>query len=81
MKACPKVKAIRLKGKAMEALRMECFKRDKGICQKCKTPTPWSYGHMAHIISHGAGGSDVIDNVKWKCPHCHIILEHTKSIK
>ena len=74
-------KQIRLKGKDMEALRRACFERDNYICVQCGNPVSWQSGHMAHIKSHGSGGSDILENVKTKCQHCHIILEHIKAIK
>lgn len=60
--------------------------REKGICQECgafaqlleKTGkfNKWTCGHMAHIKSEGAGGEDVPENMKWKCPTCHLGVEH-----
>ena len=64
----------------MEALRLACYKRDKGICQQCREPVSWEWGHMAHIKRRAKGG-DVLDNVQWKCPTCHLGLEHGKGIK
>lgn len=77
----PKPHTTRLKGKAMEQLRRECFERDKGICQVCGKYASWEQGHMAHVKSRGAGGGDTLDNVKWKCPYCHICKEHGKGEK
>jgi len=76
----PKHKAIRLKGKAMEALRLACYERDKGRCQQCGEWVSWEAFHMSHIIPKAKGG-DVIDNVRVKCQYCHIGLEHGKGIK
>ena len=59
-------KATRLKGKALTALRLACYERDKGTCQQCGEPVSWEWGHMAHIKRRAKGG-DVLDNVKWKC--------------
>lgn len=72
----PKPKRIRLKGKAMEALRVEVFARDKGICQNCGKYVSWYNGHLTHIKSRGAGGDDSMENCLWKCPDCHIRIEH-----
>lgn len=73
----------RLRGNAMKALRLECWLRDGGDCVVCKRPVSlsgkhilWPPMHMAHVKSRGAGGMDVIDNVKTKCPTCHLVLEH-----
>lgn len=74
-------KQIRLKGKDMEGLRRECFKRDNYTCVQCKIPVSWATGHMAHIKSHGAGGSDVLENVRTKCRDCHLNKEHSQGIK
>src|ERR1039458_1688449 len=63
---------VRLYGAALEALRNECWERDKGICQSTgvslyKNPRyvgdPLAYD-MAHIVSRGAGGSDTLENVR-----------------
>ena len=74
-------KQIRLKGKEMEQLRRACFKRDNYTCTQCKQPVSWQSGHMAHIKSHGSGGSDILENVRTKCRECHLIREHFKGIK
>ncbi len=73
-------KTIKLKGKAMEALRLACYKRDKGVCQQCNKFVWWGWGHMAHIERRAKGG-DVLSNVTWKCFDCHIGLEHGQGIK
>lgn len=74
-------KRIKLKGKEMEALRRECFKRDKYTCVQCEKPVSWASGHMAHIKSKGAGGSDILENVRTKCRECHLNLEHGQGIR
>jgi 5-methylcytosine-specific restriction endonuclease McrA len=55
---------IRLKGKALTALRRACFERDNYTCQETGARVTWETGHMAHIIGRGRGGSDVLDNVR-----------------
>jgi 5-methylcytosine-specific restriction endonuclease McrA len=81
----------RLKGKAMEKLRRDCFERDGYRCQHktylslmggelwkvCMEPVTWDTGHMAHIVSRGRGGKDELSNVETKCAHCHIGIEHS----
>ena len=86
----------RLKGKALENLRRDCFERDKYRCQheikpgiyvlgyynaiyRCLKEVAWdgpNAGHMAHIVSRGAGGKDELPNVLTKCAYCHQIREH-----
>lgn len=71
-----KMGIIRLYGPALEALRRDCYNRDKQACVDCGAHVYWEPGyigsmHMAHIKSRGAGGSDVIDNVETKCAECH----------
>jgi 5-methylcytosine-specific restriction endonuclease McrA len=69
---------VRLYGKALEALRLACVTRDEWRCVKCGEPVtdrvpewaPHRY-HMAHIVSRGAGGSDVLENVRTLCGCCH----------
>ena len=75
-----KTGTIRLTGKALEVLRRDCFERDKGVCQECGIALLWeprfngdrqAYD-MAHIQSRGAGGSDILDNVRSLCHSCHM---------
>ena len=69
---------IRLTGKSLEVLRRECFDRDGWICQDCRIKVNdnpidfYSKADMAHIQSRGAGGSDVLNNVKTLCHFCHM---------
>ena len=63
---------IRLKGEALVALRRRVFLRDKWTCQECGAICGWASGHLAHIQSRGAGGSDVLSNVLTKCADCHM---------
>jgi 5-methylcytosine-specific restriction endonuclease McrA len=66
-----KLGRIRLKGKPLEALRRRVFERDEWKCRECGRPCSWASGHLAHIISRGAGGSDVEGNVRLLCNACH----------
>ena len=69
---------VRLSGAAMERLRADCYWRDGGICQECGVRVhdlypdwhPRKY-HMAHIIGRGAGGGDVLSNVRTLCGEDH----------
>lgn len=71
----------RLKGKALEALRLACFRRDSYTCLQCHT---WVYlylphehdvsAHMAHIKAKRIG-LDTLSNVRTLCGKCHR-LEH-----
>jgi hypothetical protein len=72
----------RLKGDDLKELRLACWMRDGGICQKCGTRTlidrppehPLSY-HMAHRRGKRMWG-DHIDQVDTQCGKCHR-LEHS----
>ena len=78
-----KLGRIRLKGAALEKLRRDCFVRDKYICVDCGCGVEWSgwnAGHMAHIVSRGAGGSDTLDNVRTKCFMCHFNEHNPKAV-
>ena len=66
-----KLGRIRLKGEALALLRRQCFTRDGWCCVDCRRQVSWATGHMAHIKSRGAGGSDVLQNVLTKCAWCH----------
>jgi 5-methylcytosine-specific restriction endonuclease McrA len=88
-KAVRKVRAKarpgRLKGKAMEQLRRECFERDGYRCQgvfkieylelKCDRHVTWESGHMAHVGAKRRHG-DSLENVRTLCAECHI-REHS----
>jgi hypothetical protein len=77
----PKIKAIRLEGKEYTKFREEVFLHFGGICQDCKKFFPlrdnsgqfdlFNCGHVSHIKGRAAGGSDTLDNVKWRCFGCH----------
>lgn len=62
---------IRLKGKPLEDLRRRVFVRDDWKCRECGAPCSWANGHLAHIQSRGAGGSDTEENTRLLCGDCH----------
>ena len=73
-------KVLILKGKELEQLRRDCFKRDGYKCVDCGSSVSWESGHMAHIIRRKKGG-DYLNNVTTKCFQCHIGKEHGLSSK
>ena len=85
MRAYPKNITLRLTGKKKTEFRKAVAERALEFCEICGVHAPrlwrghfnrlWC-GHVAHIKSYGAGGGDTMDNVKWKCNHCHIEIEH-----
>jgi len=75
-----KLGRIRLKGKPLADLRRQCFTRDGWACVDCGVGVSWASGHMAHIKSRGAGGSDVLENVRTKCAGCHDKEHHPKAV-
>jgi len=79
---------IRLAGPAMEALRERRYKKDGGRCtwEGCGIWLPlygsvFNRAHLAHVLSHGAGGGDTIENTRIRCFHHHIEVEHIKGQK
>lgn len=68
----------RLKGEALEKLRMECFRRDSFRCCKCGIAvlnmflphTDDRSAHMAHVKAKRIGG-DSLSNVQTWCGACH----------
>ena len=75
LRSFPKQNVIRLRGKALTALRMACYERDGRCCVDCGRPLIWESGfynsmHMAHIVPKARGG-DVIENVQTKCFEHH----------
>jgi 5-methylcytosine-specific restriction endonuclease McrA len=82
-----KLGIVRCTGKDLADLRLACWERDKGRCQECGEALyyqprfggdPLGYD-MAHIKSRGAGGSDVLENVRCLCHQCHM-LEHSGKL-
>lgn len=68
------MKTVRLKAQAMRELRFEVFRRDGWKCVDCGVPVRWDgigAGHLAHIRSRGAGGSDTLSNTRLLCSACH----------
>ena len=49
-------------------LRMECYKRDDGVCQICRRPKINLTAH--HIIPLSEGGKDKLDNMLTICEDC-----------
>jgi 5-methylcytosine-specific restriction endonuclease McrA len=68
----PKPGIIRLKGPAMAILRRRVFVRDRWCCQACGMSCSWVTGHLAHIVSRGAGGPDTPENTRLLCGECHM---------
>ena len=67
----------RLKGRALAELRVECFMRDRGVCQRCGRGTVFGLlqecpdaFHMAHKRNKRMWG-DTLDNVQTECGDCH----------
>jgi 5-methylcytosine-specific restriction endonuclease McrA len=71
---------LRLKGEALAALRRRVFTRDKWCCCVCGEPCGWVSGHLAHIQSRGAGGSDTEENTRLLCAFCHDAEHHPKAV-
>ena len=62
---------VRLTGEALAMLRMRVFIRDGWACKNCGARCSWATGHLAHIVSRGAGGSDSMENCRLLCFDCH----------
>jgi 5-methylcytosine-specific restriction endonuclease McrA len=67
----------RLKNAELELLRMKCWERDKGLCQRCgqftdpdKFHTASDSYHMAHKRGKRMWG-DSLDQVETFCGDCH----------
>lgn len=77
-----KLGIVRLTGKDMVQLRRDVFERDGYRCkhfippnmraQFCNKLVSWEYGHLCHIKSRGAGGSDTTENTFVGCAECHM---------
>jgi 5-methylcytosine-specific restriction endonuclease McrA len=83
-----KLGIVRLTGKDLSKLKIECKDRDGWRCVQCFRPVyDWvgecspSRAHAAHIVGRGRGGSDVIENLRTLCSVCHLVHEHNpKSV-
>lgn len=71
---------VRLTGKALAKLRLQCWMRDFGRCKQCGRKVyfearfdgdPLAYD-MAHKRSRGAGGDDSLENVETLCHEDHM---------
>ena len=49
-------------------LRLECIKRDQGVCQICRRPKINLIAH--HVIPLSEGGEDSLDNLVTICKDC-----------
>jgi 5-methylcytosine-specific restriction endonuclease McrA len=67
-----KLGRIRLKGGDLASLRRRVFVRDRWLCRECGRGCGWVTGHLAHIVSRGAGGSDTEANTRLLCAECHM---------
>ena len=74
---------IRLAGKPLQELREEVWNRDGRKCayEGCGRPLPlngslWERMHLSHIVSRGAGGSDIPSNTKCMCRTHHLDWLH-----
>ena len=78
----PKIKPIRLRGKAKtEFKRLLFFNRARGRCERCNIPlrltgSLFVAAHLSHVRSYGAGGGDTEDNCLIECPECHLNKRH-----
>jgi 5-methylcytosine-specific restriction endonuclease McrA len=67
---------VRLYGVDKSKLREEVYLRARGFCELrlegCGGYATWKSGHLAHVVSLGAGGPDSESNCKWSCSACHI---------
>ena len=77
----PKPPRIKYEGKEYTAFRKKVATSANERCECCDCPAPrllpeggfdeYRCGHVSHIISRGAGGSDTLENTKWYCFKCH----------
>jgi hypothetical protein len=47
--------------------KLAIYYKDKGICQRCHTPTSFEQGEADHIIRHTDGGQTTVENGRWLC--------------
>ena len=81
MKPIPKIRPVRLRGKAYTKFRKDVCARAMSRCDTCHLFAPiqdgetefnlYRHGHVSHIRHHSIGGGDTMDNVIWECKNCH----------
>ena len=54
-----------------EAQRQVIYRRDNGICQKCKKHCDWNDWEADHIVPWSKGGKTEIENGQVLCPSCN----------
>lgn len=80
-----KLGIVRLTGDDLTDLRWACYERDYRHCVVCRRWLRFEAGeensmHMAHVQNKRMYG-DTLHNVRSKCAHCHLVLEHNpKSV-
>lgn len=63
--------------KVYEALRLEIYRRDLGLCRSCgmtvelHTSNIFKLAHLHHIVYRSAGGGDTPENLVILCASCH----------
>ena len=67
----PKKKRLKLSVDDYQALRKFACDRAMSHCEHCGQWCPLANGHLHHVISRGAGGGDLADNVLWLDYLCH----------
>lgn len=83
-----KTGTVRLEGKDLAQLKLDCKNRDDWHCVDCGR---WvsddvhecsvHRAHAAHIKGRGRGGSDTLENLRTLCCVCHLVKEHNpKSV-
>ena len=52
------------------ALRMQVYRRDRGVCQACgmRVGRIWDAGHL---VERALGGPDTLENLYLSCVHCN----------
>jgi hypothetical protein len=51
--------------------KLAIYYKDKGICQRCNTSTPFEQGEADHIIRYADGGQTTVENGRWLCMNCN----------
>lgn len=86
----PKIRTIRLKGKAYTKFRQKLYDRAGGRCERCGNVAPlyvdggfdeFLCGHVHHLKSKGAGGQDIENEVVYLCFLCHRAIHDGKIEK
>lgn len=69
-------------GAGWRRIRGRVLKRDKGLCQPCKSKGIYSVANeVDHIVNKASGGDDSMSNLQVICKDCHKAKTQKESVQ